>query len=232
MGRTLHYSMTGAITDEQWDLIDSLQDRYNSKNRWTCEHLALTRIPYWYPRWPKWFKDSKFNKDITIDGAWEIINEQTKGLTGVKLENKIKELVEHKYLVLGTENKPGITASGFTKVADNELNAKLVVDFLIEASKIAKEATIYTYDEGDYILCSYVIVKQGVVDKDIQRIQEYRIHLKEQSKKPGWESYFKKCIERLENSLVLAESGIFFNRVDAAEYEDHPDFRTLNLTVR
>lgn len=232
MGRTLHYSASGMIADEQWDKIDALQDEYNVKNRWTCEHLDLSRLPYWYPRWPKWYRDSRLPKDVTVNSAWEIISDQVKGLTGVKLESKVRELVDNKYLAFGNSIEEGVAARGFTKVADNEANAKLVVDFLIESSRIAKDAVFRIYDEGDYILCSYIVVKQGVIEKDDRRIEEYRKFLAEKSQKPGWEKYFRDCISKLENGLMLADTGIYFNRIDDNEYADHPQFRTLNISVR
>ncbi|MBI5806265.1 hypothetical protein HZA73_09485 [candidate division TA06 bacterium] len=231
MGRTIHYEITGAISDDQWDKIDALQDRYNIDHRWTCECLSLTRIPFWYPRWPNQFKDSKLDKGITANEAWKIINRQLDGLSGVALEKKVFDLVDEKILVLGDRSKKDITASGFTKVADNEWNAQLVIDFLTETSKIAKDSVVKIYDEGDYSLCHYVIIRNGVVSLDHERIRNYLAGLKERQKDSGMEDYFKEEINTMRENLVLSGKGIFFAKVDPREYQDHPQFRTLTLNL-
>ncbi len=231
MGRTLHYNIVGKITDQEWDQIDALQDHYNVKHRWTCEHICLTRIPYWYPRWPSWFKDSHLEKGITSDRAWDLIYPHLEGLKGVKLESKVMELVDAKLLALGENHKQGIAASGFTKVADNELNAKLLADFLIEVSRISREAKVKLFDEGDYILCRYVVIERGVVSPDSEKIQEYIASLEERAKDPQWEGYFKRCLKDIKDNLLLAEKGKYFADLDPAEYEDHPPFRTLAINI-
>lgn len=231
MGRTIHYEITGAIADDQWDGIDKLQDGYNQKYRWSCECLSLTRIPFWYPRWPNQFKDSKFDKGITANKAWEIINRQLDGLSGVTLEKKVFELVDEKILVLGERSKKDITASGFTKVADNEWNAQLVIAFLTETSKIAKNFPVKIYDEGDYILCHYIIIRNGVVSLDHERIKNYLAGLKERQKDSGMEDYFKEEINAMRDNLVLSGKGIIFAEINPQEYQDHPQFRTLTINL-
>lgn len=231
MGRTLHYEVVGRISDDEWDLIDDLQDTYNIKHRWTCEHLGLTRIPYWYPRWPNWFKDSKLEKGITSDRAWEIVSFHLDGLKGVKLERKVLELVESGILVLGEAHKQGIAASGLTKVADNEWNAKLIADFLIEASRIAPGTKFKLFDEGDYILCRYVFIEKGIVSRNMEKIQEHLSFLEEKAKDPKWEAYFTRCLMKFKDNLLLAEKGKYFADLDPSEYQDHPLFRTLTVDI-
>ena len=231
MGRTLHYDVLGKISDDEWDLIDDLQDTYNIGHRWTCEHISLTRIPYWYPRWPSWFKDSRLEKGITSDRAWDLIYPHLEGLKGVKLERKVMELVDAKLLALGEDHKQGVAASGFTKVADNDLNAKLLTDFLIEVSKISQEARVKLFDEGDYILCRYVIIDNGTVSPDSEKIREYISSLEERAKDPQWEDYFNRCLKEIKGNLLLAEKEKYFADLDPAEYEDHPHFRTLTINI-
>jgi len=231
MGRTLHYEVSGKISDNEWDLIDDLQDTYNVKHRWTCEHLGLTRLPYWYLRWPNWFKDSKLEKGITSDRAWEIISFHLDGLKGSTLERKVLELVDTKVLALGEEHKQGIVASGFTKVADNEWNAKLVTEFLIEASRMARGARIKLFDEGEYILCRYVIIERGIVSQNREKVDEHLSFLEERAKDPKWQSYFTRCLKKFKENLLLVNKGKFFADLDPSEYKDHPKFRTLALEI-
>ncbi|MBU2464686.1 MAG: hypothetical protein KKG02_10780 [Candidatus Edwardsbacteria bacterium] len=231
MGRTLHYDVVGKITDDEWDKIDDLQDEYNIKNRWTCEHLSLTRIPYWYPRWPNWFKDSKLDKGVTADKAWNIVYSHLEGLNGVNLEKKVMELVNGRLLALGNARKEGIAASGFTKVADNEWNAKLVTDFFIEVSKISRGSAVKLHDEGDYILCQYIIIERGIVKPDHDRIREYIVNLERKANDPKWERYFRQCLKTIKHNLSSAEKGLYFANLDPDEYEDHPKFRTLAIDI-
>lgn len=232
MGRTLHYAVIGKISDDQWDRIDALQDSYNDKNSWTCEHLSLTRIPYWYPRWPRWFADSKLGKTVSVADAWQMIQKELADLAGVKLEQKVMELVDRKLLALGDPFGKDIGARGFTKVADNEWNARLVVEFLIEASKMVPQVKINIYDEGDYILCKYIFVENGVITLDRQRIEEYLAGIRARFRDPKWGDYFKKCVRKMEENLILAELVTFLNAVDPDDYQDHPEFKTLNIELK
>jgi hypothetical protein len=113
-------------------------------------------------------------------------------------------------------------ASGFTKVSDNEWNAKLVVEFCLEMSKIIPNAKIYCHDEGDYILCSDIIIQNGVVSPDVESIQQsFKYWYYELSPQ-----YTYELVMKVNNAI---ESKNYFAEVRKEDYDEHPEFRTIVL---
>lgn len=55
----------------------------------------------------------------------------------------------------------GMIASGFTRVADNEFNAFLVLDFLLKISRIAATAALEVYDEGSFVKTHNIRLESG-----------------------------------------------------------------------
>lgn len=101
------------------------------------------------------------------------------------------------------------SASGFTKVRENEWNAFLVLRFLTWVSRKYSQLQIEVVDEGQYILAGSIVLKAG----------SPRIVQRDNPNDP----------ERLQEATALARKGVFYATVDASEYLDCPELRQLGL---
>jgi len=186
MGRTIHYTVkkndNNQLTDEQWQQIEQLQEKYNRSHKWGCEQLSLQRFTL-YPNWDAW-SESK----LTTAEIWDQINLKLKepdGLQRLRQENLINYeeggYIGNEYLM-----------SGFTKVREFEEDAALVVKFLVEISIIAPTIDINLSDEGDYLKCP-VIIRNGIMSVDHEALHshlEYLFKMYEDATdedKPFWE---------------------------------------------
>jgi hypothetical protein len=163
MGRTIHYLVEddgqNHITDAEWQSIEELQEKYNAGHTWTCEQLSLERFSV-LPNWTAW-KDG-----LRVGEAWRRIHAELQKPAGMQklLDNGLIEVSKGGY------RGSGYLMSGFTKVAENEFNASLVVSFLQEASRSAPGIRIKVHDEGDYLACP-VIIQNGWMAPDKLEIQ-------------------------------------------------------------
>lgn len=202
MGRTIHYTVekndNNQLTDEQWQQIEQLQERYNSSHKWGCEQLSLQRFTL-YPNWDAW-SDSK----LTTTEIWDQINLKLKepdGLQKLRQEN----LIEYKE---GGYMGGSYLMSGFTKVRDSESDAALVVKFLLEASNIAPDININVNDEGNYLKCP-VIIRHGRMSVDQEGLQshlEYLFKMYEEATDED-KSFWEKFIENYKPFMKI-EKGI------------------------
>lgn len=129
------------VSSEEWDAIRSLQHWYNSEFFWTGGKLNLRRFVV-FPNFDAVGKD--------LERVHLRFAELEKA--GYSDEEIVRELETRKLIIVkhgGYED--GMLASGFTRVADNEFNAYLVLDFLIKVSKIARTAVLQVHDEGDFV---------------------------------------------------------------------------------
>ncbi len=129
------------ISTDEWEAIRSLQRWYNSEFFWTGGTLNFRRFLI-FPNYDRVGSDSSI-----IRRRYDEM-----GKAGYSEEEIVNEL-EAKELIIVKRGgyEDGVIASGFTRVADNEFNAFLVLDFLIKVSRIACTATIDVYDEGDFV---------------------------------------------------------------------------------
>lgn len=137
----IHDDGKNFISGEEWDAIRSLQHWYNSEFFWTGGKLNLRRFIV-FPNYDK------------VGGDTDLVRSRFVELerAGYSDEEIVREL-ETKRLVIVKHGgyEDGMIASGFTRVADNEFNAFLVVDFLLKVSRIARTAVLDIYDEGDFV---------------------------------------------------------------------------------
>ena len=68
-------------------------------------------------------------------------------------EEEAVNLLESRGLIIVKRGgyEDGMLASGFTRVADNEFNAFLVLDFALKVSRIAPTAAVKVFDEGSFV---------------------------------------------------------------------------------
>ncbi len=141
------------ISGEEWDSIRSLQHWYNSEFFWTGGKVNLRRFIL-FPNYD------------TIGGDTKEIRERYEELdkAGYSEEEIVTDLESRGLVVVkrgGYED--GMVASGFTRVADNEFNAFLVLDFLLKVSKIVRTASILVHDEGSFVKSHFIEISNGDV---------------------------------------------------------------------
>ncbi len=147
----VHDNGENFISSEEWDAIRSLQNWYNSEFFWTGGKLGLKRFVV-FPNYDTIGSDTRLirSRFAQLDAA------------GYSEEEIIRELEGRKLIIVkrgGYED--GMLASGFTRVADNEFNAFLVLDFLLKASRIARTASFDVYDEGEFVKSHSVVISSG-----------------------------------------------------------------------
>lgn len=99
----------------------------------------------------------------------------------------------------------------------------LVTQFIIEASRLIPYVTISLSDEGDYILCRDIFVKDGKVTPNTQKIADSLRYWKNDLAR-DMPTYAFECTRKINIAL---ESGNFFAKVDPEEYKDHPSYGTV-----
>ena len=129
------------ISDEEWESIRSLQNWYNSEFIWTGGRIDFRRFLV-FPNYDSIGSDT--------DEIRKRFSELKKA--GYSEAEMVNELEARGLIIVkrgGYED--GMVASGFTRVADNEFNAFLVLDFLLKVSRLAPTAEIEVLDEGDFV---------------------------------------------------------------------------------
>jgi len=204
MGRTLHYKIEddgkNFVTNEEWEQIARLQHWYNSEFIWTCGRLALKMFSV-FPNWDR-FEDTN---EVNVISA--IIRQRQSELreSGLKYKDIILQLEQEGFVIV---KKGGYLdnciASGFTKVAGNEWNAYLVCEFLLKCSLMVPHVEFVVYDEGGFIKCKEVRMKDGVVRAVLEKKDQPKFHWLELKKR-------------------------VFSVVDPSTYDHHPQLKTVVL---
>ncbi|MCL4539840.1 MAG: hypothetical protein M1469_06650 [Bacteroidetes bacterium] len=157
------------ISDEEWESIRSLQNWYNSEFFWTGGKIDLRRFLV-FPNY-----DSIGNDTSEIRKRFSEL-----GKAGYSEVEMVSELEARGLIIVkrgGYED--GMIASGFTRVADNEFNAFLVLDFLLKVSRMAPTARISVFDEGSFVKTHSVSLVNGdgelrAADLEPQTLDEIR----------------------------------------------------------
>lgn len=111
--------------------------------------------------------------------------------------------------------------SGMTKVADDEWNALLIVRFVRWVSLRLPTVTVRIHDEGDFIHGGYLIYQAGRPSLDRMNIERWRVYLQ----KHDLDEY----VGRLDEAERLAEKGVFFAEVPAADYAEVKEIGALGI---
>lgn len=145
------------ISDTQWQEILNIQRWYNSEFFWSAGKLAFKR----FLAFP--------NYEVTNKNKYEyrrLILREIRKLTA-EGRNEAEILSHLEALGLIFLKKGGYfensISSGFTRVAQNEFNAFLVCEFLLKSSLVAVDAVIDVIDEGNFIKCKHILLKNGNV---------------------------------------------------------------------
>lgn len=155
MARRLFYRVfdngDNFISGEEWEEIHTLQDWYNIEFFWTGGKLDFRRFVVFPNSELAGVTPAKVRREFSIMKE-----------AGLSEEEIIARLESRKLIIVkrgGYED--GMIGSGFTRVADNEFNAFLVVDFLFKVSRIAPTASIEVFDEGDFVKTHSVSLNNG-----------------------------------------------------------------------
>ena len=223
MGRTLHYYIPQRyeIDKEQWEAISKIQRDYTKNYKWTCEEPSLELLSY-YPNWERF---------ESADLARRYIDNRTKELQKqYRYELDVIEALGREDLVKIERGgyQRNRTASGFTKVASNEYNAKLILDFLLDISPIIPDAEVYLKDEGDFLLTGVIIQNEQLKVDSKAANKQLRYLDKMAHEHSELEAYFKNSYQKLKNGL---ETKRVIANVDPKRYEDHPEFRSLCFDI-
>lgn len=132
-----------------------------------------------------------------------------------------RQLSEFVYFSNPSDPRPRI-GTGFTKVRGDDWNACIVIRFLQWVSTLLPEATVTVCDEGDYILAAFLLLRNGEVGLDGERMASHRKDLAERDNLEAL-SYLEECQRQ-------ADNGVFFNAVAAKDYADRPEVYALGLT--
>jgi hypothetical protein len=201
MGRKLHYRVedteSNRISDEEWEKILRLQKWYNSEFMWSCGRLAFKMFSV-FPNWEY--------LSIDKDAYWDMVRKRTRELRHtLPSGNEVTRTLERERLVIVKKGGylDGSIASGFTKVAGNEFNAYLVCEFILKASLIASGAEFLLRDEGGFIKCREVKVKEGRVRLKVKGLQAFN------------------------RARELVEARHVFSIVDPSKYDQFPKFKTV-----
>ncbi len=139
------------ISDEEWDEIHSLQKWYDLEFFWTGGKLNFRRFVI-FP-----------NYDLVGAAPGKVREEFSKlERTGFS-EEEIVDKLESRGLIIVKRGgyEDSMIGSGFTRVADNEFNAFLVLDFLVKISRIATTATLEILDEGNFVKTHRLSLNRG-----------------------------------------------------------------------
>ncbi len=148
------------VSTEEWDAVKSLQNWYNSEFFWTGGRLNIRRFIV-FPNYDAVGKD--------VEKVYAGFANLEKA--GYSDDEIIRELEARKLIIVkrgGYED--GMIASGFTRVADNEFNAFLILDFLLKVSRITRTADVEVFDEGDFVKTHYVDLSNGDVSVSEERV--------------------------------------------------------------
>lgn len=196
MARNIYYSVLDSpenfISDYEWDQIKALQRWYDLEFIWTGGHLNLRR----YLIFPNY---DRVGNDLKI--IWTKIEELERlGYT----ETEIVEMLQKENLIFSKKGGylDGMIASGFTRVADNEFNAFLVLDFIIKASRIAPSASFDVLDEGRFVKPGRITIRNGAVIISRQLVTD-------------------KSYEQVLNTRKV------FSIVNPSKYNNHPTFSNV-----
>jgi hypothetical protein len=157
MARKIYYRIRdngrNFVSDEEWDSIKSLQRWYDSEFFWTGGRLNLRRFVV-FPNFDVVGNDVALirNRFAQLENA------------GFSEEEIVNELEARRFIIVkrgGYED--GMLASGYTRVADNEFNAFLVLDFLLKVSRIARTSAVEVHDEGNFVKSHSVEIANGDV---------------------------------------------------------------------
>ncbi len=155
MARKIFYRIpddgSNFISDDEWESIRSLQNWYNSEFFWTGGKIDLRRFLV-FPNY-----DSIGHDVAGIRKRFTQLREA--GYSEVEMVNELER--RGMIIVKRGGYEDNMVASGFTRVADNELNAFLVLDFLLKVSRIAPTAVIDVFDEGSFVKTHSISLSNG-----------------------------------------------------------------------
>jgi hypothetical protein len=111
---------------------------------------------------------------------------------------------------------------GGTKVGDDEWNALLITRYMRWVSTQIPTRTVRLSDEGDYIVASYAIFRDGDISLDSGCIKRQCQYLQDSGQ--------SELVPKVEEAVLKACRGEFFRTVPAADYVDCKEIADLGLT--
>ena len=127
------------------------------------------------------------------------------------------------YATVPPEPWQSLLGHGVTKVGTDEWNALLITRFLRWVSTQIPTRTVRLIDEGDYILASFVVSRDGDISVDSGMV------------KRQYERYVNNgrsdLVPKLEEAALQACHGEFFRAVPAADYAGLVEIERLGLAL-
>lgn len=200
MARKIYYKIlhdgTNQISDKSWDDVLRLQHWYNSEFVWTAGKLSFKMYAVFQGARQAHLNYGDWNRIITR--RREECRRQ--GMS----ENEVVRQLESEHLIISKTGgyADGCLASGFTRVAGNEFNAYLAVEFLLKVSHLTPHSVIAVEDEGEFIKSKIVHLRRGSVMIPVVEPLKAAI-----------------CENMIEHRHVFAI-------VDSAKYNQFPKFRS------
>ena len=114
-----------------------------------------------------------------------------------------------------------LLGDGVTKVGDDEWNALLITRYLRWVSTQIPTRTIRVIDEGDYIIASFAVFRDGDISVDSGMVKRQC----ELYRNNGCSD----LIPKLEEAVLKACHGEFFRAVPATDYADYVETQRLRL---
>jgi hypothetical protein len=227
MGRTISYFVpkTTPVSSQDFEEINRVQQEYNQRFTWECERLSLEQVSWW-PLWANRNPNSALPLHLAAGEVYTLIQKK------LDLGESLHTLAKKKYVKLQSGGYLGgkFSASGFTKIGDNEWEAYLVLRFLTWVSQRYPHLLLHVRDEGDFILAGSIILVGGQPKLDRRAIYEQRLLLNQKSALDELRWFdFTSALKRLDQAMVAAAKGVFFAEVKASDYSDNPDLRRLSL---
>lgn len=116
-----------------------------------------------------------------------------------------------------------LLGEGFTKVGNDEWNALLITRYMRWVSTQIPTRTIRVSDEGDYIIASFAVFRDGEMSLDSGCIKRQCQYLQDSGQ--------SELVPKIEEAILKACHGEFLSAIPAADYADRKEIADLGLTT-
>jgi hypothetical protein len=116
-----------------------------------------------------------------------------------------------------------LLGDGFTKVCNDEWNALLITRYLRWVSTQIPTRTVRVIDEGDYIIGSFAVLRNGNISLDSGCIKRQCLRLQDKGR--------SELVPKVEEAVMKACNGEFFSVIPATGYADRKEIAELGLAT-
>lgn len=212
MGRTLHYELqenkSVGLTEADWDKINQITKYFVDNYKWTCEQPQFSNIGY-FPRWPEWFKDSALpklpggNTNDNVQKYWDVVESEVKKLEAKNLTRlqTVKELLARKIIALHGDD-PNV----------------------IDLQKAHGFTKVAGNEWNAVLVTAWLTAVSKVLPQHVFTLHDEGDFLTTRL-------VIRNGQARGEHSSVWKDVGSFCRNINPADFAQHPEFKTLVLSV-